>query len=69
MFNKQLINGDTWVFMGRIYRIWYVTPMKVMKILRNLYAVVALMSWNELIFAPLFNNIQWYSTSQKIKKP
>lgn len=25
------------------------------------------MSWNELIFAPLFNNIQWYSTSQKMK--
>lgn len=44
MFNKQLINGDTWVFMGRIYRIWYVTPMKVMKILRNFYAVVALLN-------------------------
>lgn len=27
------------------------------------------MSSNELIFAPLFNNIQWYSTSQKMKKP
>lgn len=45
MFNKQLINGDTWVFMGRIYRIWYVTPMKVMKILRNFYAVVALLKF------------------------
>lgn len=44
MFNKQLINGDTWVFTGRIYRIWYVTPMKVMKILRNFYAVVALLN-------------------------